>query len=1050
MRFRQLNWALLAAAMAAAMLCRGEADEPVGPLASACWTSGNVTVDGRLDEPAWALAVTGSELALLGTRTPAPRATTFKFLYTADTLLVGIECQTLIGGRRVMAKPAAREHDGSVFGDESLELYLQPKTPGSYFHFAANSAGVQYEGQGMDSSWNGGWTARTAESELGWQLEVSIPYKTLGLDASPNPGDVWRLNVCRNDRTYQQYQAWSEVSGGFHDPRHFGVLRFSDVSVGTGQRCVVRRGSDLSVQIEVRSGPRPPPKVKALFSLKTPAGQFDQSADVSLGPDASGSLAMLAQGAWVARTYVMVAHTIEAGNTLLYRAPPLTVPAESILAERPPKPVPVVIGNGTVSLSFDQATGSLLSAVNKQLGLNVQFGEAGTTLLEMDAVRYIQNPRFFRSEDVQTIVPAHDTFVQLRKRQDAQGETVEIEHHVDPDLRIQLVITVPKEGIETEWRIVLDNHLTYEPSKALIVHRVRYPCFSQIAEDTCGTEPYVILPTLMGQKFPAPGKNLVGHGPVSYIGAATMGWLDFYGANGGLYFKVGDVEPLPQTALVAQSDPQTHRLTLGIERWSLAWPGERWTPGPAGVAVHAGDWHRAADLYRAWFRKTFKLYDPPQWLTEADGYVMSGGATYEFADLPRAIENARATGLNYIQLWSEMTGGDITYHAFCFPNPYMGTEEELTKAISEMHARGGHIGFYLNFITGDPLMGTFSRQPQNDQKIAKKIPRPALDYMKDNWIQQSIMSPAGSYSTWNTYVPGYLDGYWNQCPAAKKWTDYYYYWVIEKWAKQYGADVWYLDSCPVSLGYPCFAFDHGHDRPVPEGQSILAFYKRLRAGAPKGFCLMQEYSSDRLLQYGTHALGLPWHAPFARPEVVRYTLPEYPLFSGLCNGFEGVKQFYNKETVNYRDALEYVFLIGNRYEFGMSNRPPAMIDPWQKKMVDLRRACRPEMNYGDFLDDIGLGPLPERVYARLFRRADRGRLVVTLLDRRKENRKPFALTVDLAAAGVGDARKVVLATLEGQQPLPAPQRQGPRVEVTVPDFPERAGALLIEVEKPSR
>jgi len=251
----------------------------------------------------------------------------------------------------------------------------------------------------------------------------------------------------------------------------------------------------------------------------------------------------------------------------------------------------------------------------------------------------------------------------------------------------------------------------------------------------------------------------------------------------------------------------------------------------------------------------------------------------------------------------------------------------------------------------------------------------------------------------------------------------------------------------VSRGYPCFAFDHGHERPAPEGQSIIDFYKRLRAGAPPGFCLMQEYSSDRLLPYSTHALGLPWHVPYARPEVLRYTLPEYPLFSGLCNGSEGVKQFFDNEPVTWRDALEFVFLIGNRYEFGMSNRPPEMINLWQKQMVDLRRACRPEMNYGDFLDDLGLGPLPARVYARLFRRADRGRLAVTVLDRRKEGREPFELSVNLAVAGVGAPRKVTLVTLEGEQALPTPQLQDNRITVTVSVFPERTAALLIETER---
>jgi hypothetical protein len=121
-----------------------------------------------------------------------------------------------------------------------------------------------------------------------------------------------------------------------------------------------------------------------------------------------------------------------------------------------------------------------------------------------------------------------------------------------------------------------------------------------------------------------------------------------------------------------------------------------------------------------------------------------------------------------------------------------------------------------------------------------------------------------------------------------------------------------------------------------------------------------------------------------------------------------------------------------------------MVDAWQKKMVDLRRACRPEMNHGDFLDTLGLGALPPRVYARLFRRADRGRLAVTLLDRRAGDRQPFTLSLDLTAAGAGVPRQVTLVTLDGEQALPVPPPQAGRVEISVPIFPPRTAAHLIE------
>jgi len=1008
------------------------------PRIGICAAATPVTVDGQLAEPAWRLAVVGSEMRVLATNTAARLATRFRLLYASDALLFAIECDT----PPIKSKPQAKAHDEAVFGDESFELYLRPTAAGPYYHFAANSVGVQYEGVGMDKSWNGRWAVRTSRTARGWQAEASIPFRTLGLNKPPKAGDIWRFNVARNDRVHQQYHTWAPLTRGFHEPKGFGTLHFLNVSLGLGPQKLHRRGQDVVATAEVRSG-REPVELDTELTLRTPAGQFSSQPEHELKANAEMTVSAVGRDAWVPGRSAWLMGNFQLAEQCILGPAALTVPIEYIRPARPEDVAAVTIQNAEVALTFDRTTGRLLSARNKPAGMTVAFGKRGTPIIELDAVRYLKNPRFFRDEDVETIVPDYETLVGVRMR----DETIEIEHRIAGYIELRLSISVPRQGVETEWRLELGNKLTYTPSKSLVVHRVRYPSLSDVDEQACGDAPHVILPTLMGQKFPEPGKNLARARPQSYIGRATMGWFDFYGSQGGLYFKVGDVEPLPQTELIARGDPKTRQLHLAIQRWPLCWPGEKWTPGPCGLAVHAGDWHTAADLYRAWFRKTFKTMEPPKWLRDADGYVMSGGPSYEFADFPRVIENAKAIGIDYVQLWSEMTGGDMSYHAFAFPNPYMGTEEELKQAIAELHEKRGHIGVYLNFNTGDPLLGTFVRQPRLAQKIPKHIPRPALDYMKDNWIQQSLMSHAGSYSTWNTIVPGYLDGYWNTCPASKKWTDFYYYWVIEKWAKEYQLDVWYLDSCPVSRGSPCFAFDHGHQRPVPEGQSIINFYKRLRAGAPKGFCIMQEYSSDRLLPYSTHALGLMWHPPFAHPEVLRYTLPEYPLFSGMCNGTGGMKQFYPGEALGPVDAIERVFLIGNRYEFPMSNRPPELANEWRRKMVALRRACHAEMNYGDFLDNIGLSPLPEHVHARIFRRADRGRLAVTLLDRRKGKRTPLEVAIDLDALGVGQTGVAELVTLEGREALPTPGREGSQAIITVPPYKGRPAAMLISTER---
>jgi len=347
-------------------------------MTSVCPAAGPVSVDGRLTEPAWSLAVTAAELTVLGTKTAAPRLTTFRFLYGQEALFVGVECQTVTGGRRLMVKPAVREHDGPVFSDESVELYLQPDPGGPYYHFVANALGVQYEGRGTDATWDGAWTARTSESDLGWQLEAGIPYATLGLAGPPQPGAVWRGNVCRNDRTNQRYCTWAQVRSGFHEPQNFGALYFARVAVGTGPRRVVRQGKDLAVAVEVQSGAEPAGSLRGEIMIQTPAGRFDREAALSLGAQGSGRLMAVAEGAWVPGAQVAIGETLTLNDTLSYRAPLVTLAAADVRPERPSQPVPVEIGNGVVALTFDEGTGNLLSAENRPAGLRVQFGSTGT------------------------------------------------------------------------------------------------------------------------------------------------------------------------------------------------------------------------------------------------------------------------------------------------------------------------------------------------------------------------------------------------------------------------------------------------------------------------------------------------------------------------------------------------------------------------------------------------------------------------------------------------------------------------------------------------
>jgi hypothetical protein len=97
------------------------------------------------------------------------------------------------------------------------------------------------------------------------------------------------------------------------------------------------------------------------------------------------------------------------------------------------------------------------------------------------------------------------------------------------------------------------------------------------------------------------------------------------------------------------------------------------------------------------------------------------------------------------------------------------------------------------------------------------------------------------------------------------------------------------------------------------------------------------------------------------------------------------------------DTLNRVFLMGYRFDLllHISDRN-APFAQYLRRLVALRQEVKADLYVSDFRDEIGLGPLPEKVYAKLFRRGDGQSLTVSLIDRRAGKKSPFELTIDLS------------------------------------------------------
>ncbi|MBT9132597.1 MAG: hypothetical protein DDT33_01120 [Firmicutes bacterium] len=125
---------------------------------------------------------------------------------------------------------------GDIFGDDSVEVFVDVGDGSTYRQFAVNAAGSFYDGKGMEAGWQS--TARTGTGRMpaGWWAIFAIPLSELtdvpptpDTIMPPRPGTLWRINLCRTHPAKfapERFTSWSLMSGGFHQPDKFGVLQF--------------------------------------------------------------------------------------------------------------------------------------------------------------------------------------------------------------------------------------------------------------------------------------------------------------------------------------------------------------------------------------------------------------------------------------------------------------------------------------------------------------------------------------------------------------------------------------------------------------------------------------------------------------------------------------------------------------------------------------------------------------------------------------------------------------------------------------------------------
>jgi hypothetical protein len=205
-----------------------------------------ISVDGRLEEPVWKLAIPATNFMQqdpnLGQ--PATERTEVRFAFSRTALYLGVIC---FDSEPDNLKGNTKQRDGNLGADDRFMWAFDPYLDGrSGYAFEMNPSGamvdnlispsdtIGFGAGGGGGAWDGIWYGRVETSNTGWTIEIEIPFRTLNFD--PN-SPAWGLNFQRTIRRKNEETLWTgwARNQGLRRMANAGLLEgISDVSQGVG------------------------------------------------------------------------------------------------------------------------------------------------------------------------------------------------------------------------------------------------------------------------------------------------------------------------------------------------------------------------------------------------------------------------------------------------------------------------------------------------------------------------------------------------------------------------------------------------------------------------------------------------------------------------------------------------------------------------------------------------------------------------------------------------------------------------------------------------
>ncbi|MBW7996157.1 MAG: carbohydrate binding family 9 domain-containing protein [Candidatus Glassbacteria bacterium] len=189
-----------------------------------------VTVDGRLDEPAWRDAVPYLDYFFQQEpldRAPSSQKTELRVLQDGAYIYFGAICYEQ-DPSQIFA--TVKRRDGSFLSDDAFELLIDTfQDKRNSFAFGTNPFGAKIdaiisdEGNHINKSWDCIWYCKTSVDERGWIIEIAVPFKSLKYKHGETVD--WGLNITREIKHSKEVTYLAPIPRGLgHNGKFKGSL----------------------------------------------------------------------------------------------------------------------------------------------------------------------------------------------------------------------------------------------------------------------------------------------------------------------------------------------------------------------------------------------------------------------------------------------------------------------------------------------------------------------------------------------------------------------------------------------------------------------------------------------------------------------------------------------------------------------------------------------------------------------------------------------------------------------------------------------------------